>query len=64
MGMWFGTWNVRRLYRAGFLMMVSKEVSKYKLDLMRVQEIRRDRDGIEQVVKCAFFFGKGMRIMN
>jgi hypothetical protein len=28
----FGTWNVRSMYRAGSLLTVSKELSKYKLD--------------------------------
>jgi hypothetical protein len=36
----FGTWNIRNLYRAGSLMTVSKELSKYKLDLVGVQEVR------------------------
>jgi exonuclease III len=45
----FGTWNVRSLYRAGSLMTVAKEISKYKLDLLGVQEVKWDR---------------GMRIMN
>jgi hypothetical protein len=29
----FGTWNVRSLYKAGSLMTVATEISKYKLDL-------------------------------
>jgi hypothetical protein len=29
-----GTWNVRSLYRAGLLVTVSKELSKYRLDLV------------------------------
>jgi hypothetical protein len=36
----FGTWNVRRLYVAGSLMTAPKELSKYKLDLVGVQEVR------------------------
>jgi hypothetical protein len=40
MGMRFGTWSVRNLYRAGSLMTVKKEISKYKLDLVGVQEVR------------------------
>jgi hypothetical protein len=36
----FGLWNVRSLYRAGSLMTVSREVSRYKLDLVGVQEVR------------------------
>jgi hypothetical protein len=32
----YGTQNVRSLYTAASLMTVSKELSKYKLDLVRV----------------------------
>jgi exonuclease III len=39
----FDTWNVRSLYRAGSLRTVAEEVSKYKLDLLGVQEVRRPR---------------------
>jgi hypothetical protein len=55
----FGTWNVRSLYRAGSLMAVTKEKSKYKLDLMGVQEVRWDRDGTEPLGEHTFFYGKG-----
>jgi hypothetical protein len=41
------TWNVRSLYRAGSLMTVAKETSKYKLDLVGIQEVRWDRGGTE-----------------
>jgi hypothetical protein len=30
----FGTWNVRSLYRAGSLKTVSRELARYKLDLV------------------------------
>jgi hypothetical protein len=33
----FGTWKVRSLYRAGSVVTVSKELSKYKIDLAGVQ---------------------------
>jgi endonuclease/exonuclease/phosphatase family metal-dependent hydrolase len=36
----FGLWNVRSLYRADTLMTISRELSKYKLDLVGVQEVR------------------------
>jgi hypothetical protein len=36
----FGTWTVRSLYREGSLMTVSKELARYKLDLVGVQEVR------------------------
>jgi exonuclease III len=35
-----GTWNVRSLYRAGSLITVAEEISKYKLDIVGVQEVR------------------------
>jgi exonuclease III len=47
MDMRFGTWNVRSLYRADSLLSVSKELSKYKLDLLEVQEVRWEGGGIE-----------------
>jgi hypothetical protein len=39
MDMRFGAWNVRSLYRVGSLTTVAEEVSKYKLDLVGVQEV-------------------------
>jgi hypothetical protein len=53
-----GTWNVRSLYRAGSLMTVAKEISKYNLDLVGVQ-IRRDWGGTETAGDSTFFCGKG-----
>jgi hypothetical protein len=57
--MTFDTWNVRSLYRTGSLMIVVREISKYMIDLVEVKEVRWARVG-----KYAFFYGKGMRIMN
>jgi hypothetical protein len=36
----FGTWNVRSLYRAGSLTATARELERYKLDLVGVQEGR------------------------
>jgi hypothetical protein len=47
----FGLWNVRSLYRAGSLMTVSRELSKYKLDLVGVQEVRWKGGGTEPAGK-------------
>jgi hypothetical protein len=33
----FGTWNIRSLYILGFLMTISRELSRYRLDLVGVQ---------------------------
>jgi hypothetical protein len=47
----FGKWNVTSLYRAGSLMTLAKEISKYKLGLVGVQEVRWDRGGTEPAGK-------------
>jgi exonuclease III len=60
MDMRFGTWNVRSLYRAGPLRTVAEEVSKYKLDLLGVQEVRWGGVGTEP----AGSMERGMKIMN
>jgi hypothetical protein len=53
----FGTWNVRRLYRAGSLITVAKEM-KNKLDLVGVQEVRWDGRGSETAGEYTFYYGK------
>jgi exonuclease III len=45
MDMRFGTWNVRSLYRTGSLMTVSRELSRYRLDLVGMQEVRWEGSG-------------------
>jgi exonuclease III len=57
-----GTWNVRSLYRAGSLVTVSKELSKYRLDLVGVQEVRWEGGGTEPAGEHTFFYGKGSRL--
>jgi hypothetical protein len=54
----FGTWNVRRLYRSSSLMTVASEISKYKLALVGVQEVRWDRGDTEPADEYTFFYGK------
>jgi hypothetical protein len=54
----FWTRNVRSLYRAGSLVTVSKELSKYKLHLVGVQ-VRWEGDGSEQAGKYTFIYRKG-----
>jgi hypothetical protein len=39
----FGTGNVRSLYRSGSLKTVARELGKYKLDLVGVQEVKWDK---------------------
>jgi hypothetical protein len=42
------------MYRAGVLRALAEEISKYKLDLVGVQEVRWDGRGTEP-----FLYGKG-----
>jgi hypothetical protein len=55
----FGTWNVRSLYRAGSLVTVSRELSKYKLDLVGVLVFRWEGGGTEPTGEHQFFYRKG-----
>ena len=41
----FCTWNVQSLYRVGSLTAAARELARYKLDLMGVQEVRWDKQG-------------------
>ena len=54
-----GTWNVRSLYRAGSLVAVTRELARYKLDLVGVQEVRWNRGGTVRAGDYNFFYGKG-----
>jgi hypothetical protein len=38
----FGTWNISSLYGSGSLKTVAKELAKYGLDLIGVEEVRWD----------------------
>ena len=44
-GMKIGTWNVRNFYRAGFFKAAARELGRYKLDVVGVQEVRWDKEG-------------------
>jgi hypothetical protein len=55
----FDTWNVRSLYRAGSVVTVAKGISKCKLDLVGVQEVRWDRGDTEPAGEYIFLYGKG-----
>jgi hypothetical protein len=59
MDMRFGTWNVRRMYRAGSFRAVAEEISKYKLDFVVVQEVGWDGDGTEPADEYTLFYGQG-----
>jgi hypothetical protein len=54
----FGTWNVRSVYREGSLRAVAEEISKYKLHLVGVREVRWGGSGTEHAGDYKFFYGK------
>ena len=54
-----GTWNVRSLYRAKALMSAARELARYKLDLVGVQEVRWEKQGTVKAGDYSFFCGKG-----
>jgi len=39
------TWNVRSFYRAWSLKAAARELARYKLDVVGVQEVRWDKEG-------------------
>jgi exonuclease III len=57
MNMKFGSWNVRILCRVGAIKSVVRELEKYKLDLVGVQEVRWEGEGY-QIDNYTFFYGK------
>jgi hypothetical protein len=50
---------VECLHRAGLLATVSEELSKYRFDLVEVQEVRWEGGGTEPAGEYTFFYGKG-----
>jgi hypothetical protein len=59
MDMRFELRNAGSVYRAGSLMTVSRELSRYKLeDLVGVQEVRWEGGGTEAAREYTFFYGK------
>jgi len=55
----FGTWNVRSLYTAGSLTAAAWELARYELDLVGVEEVRREKEGTVRAGYCNFFYGRG-----
>jgi exonuclease III len=53
----FGTWNVRNLYSSGSLT-AARELARYKVDLVDVQEVRWDKGSTVRGGDCNFFYGK------
>ena len=55
----FDAWNVRGLYRVGSLTAAARELPRYKLDLVGVQEVRWDNGGMVREGDYNFIYGKG-----
>jgi exonuclease III len=55
----FGTWNVRSLRQPGALTALIMECEQYKLDLVALQEVRWDGNGISQHPKYTLFYSGG-----
>jgi hypothetical protein len=59
MDMIFGMSKIRSLYRAGSIVTISNELSKYKLDLVEQQEVRWEGSGNELPGEYTLSYGKG-----
>ena len=62
-GMKLGTRNVRSLYRAGSLKAAARELRRYKLDVVGVQEVRWDKGGTLREADLISSTGKEMLII-
>ena len=56
-GMKIGTWNVRSFYRAGSFKAAARELGRYKLDVLGVQEDRWDKGGSVTTGDYDFLYG-------
>jgi len=59
----FGIWNVRNLYRSCSFTAVGRELTRYTLDLLCVQEVRWDKGGTVRAGDN-FFMEKESKIIN
>ena len=55
----FGAWNVRSLYRACSFTAAARELARYKLGLVGVQEVRWGKVGPLRALDCICFDGQG-----
>jgi exonuclease III len=60
----FGTWNVVSLYRAGSPTTAAREMARYKLDLVGVQEISWDKESTVIAGNFIFLHGTGSENIN
>jgi exonuclease III len=60
----FGMWNVKSLYRSGSRTAAARELARYKLDLLGVQEVRWDKGGTVRAGDYFFSMEKEIQIIN
>jgi hypothetical protein len=60
----FGTWSVRRLYNTGSLTTLARELARYKLDLVGVQQVRWEKGGPVRAGDYIFSMEKETNIIN
>ena len=59
-----GTWNFRSFYRAGSLKAAARELARYQLDVVGVQEVRWDKGSTVRAGDYNFFYGKEMKVIK
>jgi exonuclease III len=52
----FGLWNVRSPYRASLLKTIARELAKYNLDVVAVQEVRWNKGGSQTPNNYKIFY--------
>jgi hypothetical protein len=62
--MGFCTWNDMSLYRSGSHKTVARELARYKLDFVGVQEVRWDKGGTVRAGNNNFSVEKETKVMN
>jgi len=55
----FGTWSIRSLYRESSLTAAARELQRYKLDLVGLQEARWDKEGTITAGDYNIFYERG-----
>jgi len=61
----FGTWNVRSLYRSGYLTTAARELARYKLNLVGAPEVKWDKGGtVKTGGLYSFSVENEMKIIN
>jgi len=62
---WIGTWSVKSMYRAGSLTAAAaRELARYKLDLVGIQEVRWKEGGTIRAGDYNFSMGLETKIIS